>query len=87
MRTDIYVLSGAIGDSIMLEKRIPIKKRKIKPLATLPPRKDLIPNQDKNALGIEKDQSLPPHIPKIPPGFKSLINEADGDHRKSTDTS
>ena len=36
---------------------------------------------------IEKYQSLPPHLPKFPPGFKSLINEAADDHHESTDTS
>ena len=50
LRTDLSVLSGATGAiraSITPEKRIPIKKRNIKSLATSPPRKDTIPNQDK----------------------------------------
>ena len=51
-----------------------------------PARKDPILNQDKNTLGIRKDQSLPPHVPKFPPGFKSLRNQADDDHHESTDT-
>ena len=52
MRTDISVLSGATGDSITPEKRIPRKKRNIKSLVTSPPRNDPIPNQYKNNLGI-----------------------------------
>ena len=48
MQNDISVLSGSTGASIMPEKRIPGKKRKIKSLETLPPRKDPIPNQDIN---------------------------------------
>ena len=50
-------------------KIIPGKKRKLKSLATSSPRKYPIPNQDKNTVGIEKDQSLPPHVPQFPPGF------------------
>ena len=87
MRNYLSVLSGAIGASITPEKRIIRKKRNIKLLATSPPRKDPIPNQYKNNLGIEKYQSLPPHLPKFPPGFKSLRNEADDDNPESTDTS
>ena len=40
-----------------------------------------------NTLGIEKYQSLPPHLPKFPFGFKSLRNEGDCDHHESTYTS
>ena len=36
---------------------------------------------------IEKDQSIPPHLPKFPPVFKSLRNEAADDHHKYTYTS
>ena len=53
MQTDISVLSGATGASITPKKRIPTNKRKIKLIATSPPRKDPIPNQDKSTLGIE----------------------------------
>ena len=87
MRTDISVLYGETGDSITPEKRIPRNKKKIKSLATSPPRKDPIPNQAKNTLGIEKYQSLSPHVPEFTPGFKSLRNEADDDHHEYTDTS
>ena len=87
MRTYLSVLSGAIGASITPEKRIIRRKRDIKLLATSPPRKDPIPNQYKNNLGIEKYQSLPPHLPKFFPGYKSLRNEADDDHHEFTDTS
>ena len=52
MGTGIYVLSRATGASINPVKRIPRKKIRIKSLATSPPRKDPIPNQDKNSLGI-----------------------------------
>ena len=67
----------------MPEKHIPRKKGKIKSLATSTTRKDRTPNQDKNTLGIKKDQSLPPHVPKFPPGFKSLINKTNDDHPES----
>ena len=83
VRTDISVflwVAGATGDIVTLEKRIPRKKIKIKSLATSPPWKDPISNQDKNTLGLEKYQSLPPHIPPFPAGFKSLGKEADDDN-------
>ena len=53
----------------------------------MPPRKNPIPNQNKNPLGIEKYQSLPPYLPKFILGFKSFRNKADGDHQESIDTS
>ena len=87
MQTDIYVFFIATGASITPEKLIPINKSRIKSIATSPPRKDPIPNQNKNTLGIKKYQSLPPHVPKFSPGFKSLRNEADGDNHEYTDTS
>ena len=52
-----------------------------------PPRKDPIPDQDKNTLSIEKYKILPPHAPPFPPGFKSLRNKADYNNPESTDTS
>ena len=51
------VFSGVTGEtraSVTSEKIIPGKKRKIKSLATLRPRKDPIPNQENNTLLIEK---------------------------------
>ena len=60
--------------SVTPEKRIPGKKRNIRSLATSPPRKDTIPNQDKNTYGVPKYQFLPPHVPPFPPGFKALRN-------------
>ena len=42
---------------------------------------------DLNNLGMEKDESLPPHVPQFPPGFQSLRKDADDDHREYTDTS
>ena len=51
-----------------------------------PPRKDPIKNKNKNSLLIEKDQSIPPHLPNCPPGFKYSRNEAADDHQESTDT-
>ena len=45
-QTDLSVLSGATGASITPEKLIPRKKKIIKSLVTLPPRKDPIQNQD-----------------------------------------
>ena len=77
--TYLYVNSGSTGEkraSVTPEKRIPRNKINIKPLATSPPRKDSIPNQDKNTLGLQEYQFLPPHVPSFPPGFKSLRNEA-----------
>ena len=59
----------------------------MKSLATLAPRKDPILNQDINTLGIEKYQSLPPHLPKFFPGCKSLRNEAGDDSHEYTDRS
>ena len=53
----------------------------------MPPRKYPIPNQDKNTIGLEKYQSLPPQVPPFPPGFKSFRNEANDDNPESTDTS
>ena len=69
MRTDISILSGATGASITPGKLITGKKRKLKSLATSPPRKDSVTNQDKNSLWIKKYQSLPPNVPKFPPRF------------------
>ena len=82
--------SGVTGETraiVAPENLIPRKKIRIKSLATSPPRKDPIPNQNKNTLGLEKDQSLPPHVPPIPPGFKSLRNQANYDSPESTDNS
>ena len=53
----------------------------------MPPRKDPIPNQDKNNLGIPYEQGLPPNVLPFPPKFKSLINEANYDNPESTDNS
>ena len=61
--TDLSVFSGVTGDSVTPEKHIPRKKKNMKSLATSPPRKDTIPNQDINILGTKKYQSCPPHLP------------------------
>ena len=37
------------------------------------PRKDPIPNQDENFIGLKKDQCLTPDIPPFLPGNKELI--------------
>ena len=48
IQTDVSVFSTVTtGASVTPEKRIPIDKRNIKSLATSPPGKDPIPNQDK----------------------------------------
>ena len=52
-----------------------------------PPRKDPIPNQDKNTLGLQNDQFLPSHVPPFSSGFKSLRNKANDDNPETTDTS
>ena len=88
--TDLSANSGSPGEtrvSATPEKRIPRKKINIKSLATSPPRKYPIPNQDKNNLGLQKYQCLPPHVPPFPPGFKSLRNEANDDNPETKDTS
>ena len=41
-----------------------------------PPRKDPITNQYTNIFSTKKYQSLPPHLEKYPPGYKSLLNDA-----------
>ena len=88
IRTDVSVFyTGTTGASVTPENRIPRKKRNIKSLTTSPPGKDPIPNKDENTLGIEKYQSLPLHLPKFRPGYKSFKNEADYDRHESTDTS
>ena len=42
-----------------------------------PSRKNPIPDQDINRLSTPKYQSIPPQLDKYPPGYKSLINEAE----------
>ena len=59
LRTDTSVNYGLIGETraiVTSEKRIPRKKRNIKTLVTSPPRRDSIPNQEKNTLGLQKYQ-------------------------------
>ena len=68
------------------EKLIPRNKRNIKSLATFPPRKDTITDQDKNTLEIQKYQCLPQHVSPFTPGFKSLRNEVSYDNTETTDT-
>ena len=82
-----YTLTGETRASATPEKSIPIKKRNIKSLVTSPPRKDPIPNQDKNTLGLQKYQCLLRKVPPFPPRFKSLKNEANDDDHETTDTS
>ena len=70
IRTDVSLLSQGTAASATPEKLIYKKEKNIKSPTMLPPRKDLIPNQDNNRLSTEKDQSFPPHLEKFPPGFK-----------------
>ena len=66
LRSDLSVNSGLTGDTraiVMPGIRIPRKKKYIKSLAMSSPRKDPITNQDKNTLGLQKYQLLPPHVP------------------------
>ena len=86
MRTDVSIFSVSTGATVTPEKRIPIKKKSIKPLTMTPQRKDPIPNQDINMLGTKKDQILPPQLAKFRSGYKSLINEAYKGRNDSTDT-
>ena len=72
--TDVSVLYGLREEtraSVMPEKCIPRKKRRIKYFSTSPPRKYQIPNQDNNNLDIKKYQRLPLHVPPFTPGFKN----------------
>ena len=71
--TDLAVNSGLKGDTrdgVTPEKCTPRNKINIKSVATSPPRKYPIPNQDKNNVGLKKYQCLPPYVPPFPPGFK-----------------
>ena len=81
------LLPGETRTIVTPGKRIPRKKRNIKSLATSPPRNDTIIDQDKNTLGLQKYQCLPPHVPAFPPGFKWLRNETNDDNPETTDTS
>ena len=47
----------------------------MKSLAMSPPRKDPIPNQDKNRLFTKQYPILPPIIEKYAPGYKLLFND------------
>ena len=53
----------------------------------MPPRKDPIPNQYENNIGLQKYQCLPPHVLPFNPIFKSLRNKANDDNPETTDTS
>ena len=84
IRTDLSVLSGVTRSSITPGKRIPRKKRNMKLLATSPPIKDPIPNQDNNMLGTEKYQIISPQLAKFCPGYKLLRNKVEDDCNDST---
>ena len=63
--TDMYVNYGFKGEkraNVTPEKRIPRNKRNIKSLAMSPRRKDPVPSQEKNDLGLQKYQCLPPQV-------------------------
>ena len=73
LRTDLSVnlkITDRSVPRVTTEKRIPRNKRKKKSPAMSPPRKDTIPNYDKNTLGLQKDQFLPSHVPLFSSGFK-----------------
>ena len=59
-------LPGGTRVSVTPEKHIPKKKKNIKSLALSPLRKNLIKNQDKNILGLNKDQGLTPDVLPLP---------------------
>ena len=69
-------MSGGTVVSVTTEKIIQKKKRNTKSPATSPPIKYPTPNQYINRLITKKDPSLPPHLSKYPPVYKSLINDA-----------
>ena len=52
-----------------------------------PPRKDPIPIQYKNNLGIQKYKYLPSDLPTFSSGIKALRNEANDDNIETTDSS
>ena len=79
-------LTGGTRASVTPEKRIP-KRKKSKPLAMSPPRKYPIKNQDKNIIGLKKDQWLTPEVPLFLPGNKSLRNKENDNNPETTDTS
>ena len=62
----------------------------MKSTTMLLPRRYPIPNQDNNRIITGKYQNFPPHLAKILPIFKSLVNEAydpnsiEDDHNDST---
>ena len=85
--TYVSIFSRGTGASVNPEKRIPINKKSMKSLASLPPRKDPITNPDINMSGTKKDQSLPTQLAKFCPGCKSLINKAEDGCNDYTDTS
>ena len=82
-----YRLTEETRASVTQEKLIPRKKRDIKSLATSPPIKYPIPNQDKNNLGLQKYQCLRPNVLLFSSVFESLRNEVSGDNTETTDTS
>ena len=86
IRIDVYFLFVGTGSSVTPEKN-PRNKNNMKSIAMSPPRNDPIPNQDMNILINKKYQSLPPELAKYPPGYKSLINEAEDDCNDSIYTS
>ena len=51
-----------------------------------PPRKDPIPNQDNNTLGLQRYQCLSSHVNTFSSVFKSLRNKANGDNPETKDT-
>ena len=85
IRSDFSFLSLGTGDSVTPEKRIPRKRNNMKSFEMSPPRKYPIQNQYINRLSTKKYQSLPAKLAKYPPGYKSLINEAEYDRNGSTD--
>ena len=60
IRTDIYILSGGTGASVIPEKYNLRNKKNTKSLEMSPSRKNPIPNQDINRLSTPKYQSIPP---------------------------
>ena len=85
-RTGVSIFFLGTGASVTPGKRNP-RRKNIKSLAMLPPRKDQITNQYINMLGTGKDQSLPPQLAKFCPGYKSIKNKAEDGRNDSTDTS
>ena len=80
-------LTRGTRSSVTPEKRIPKKKKYIKPLALSPLRKGTIPNQDFKNVKLNKYQCLTLDVPPFLPVNKILLNKDNDDNPKTRYTS